>query len=167
MFDQNKINQIKELAEEFFSKMTVDTSQTEVSLEPFEKKEITEDDATGIKGVINLKINLQEPQILIGQQGQTLFEIQRLLRIIINKKLRESYYLSLDINDYKRNKIEYLEELAQSVANEVFLTKKAKELPPMNSYERRVIHAKLSSRGDVTTESHGEGEARHIVLRPR
>ena len=41
--------------------------------------------------VVNLDIKLEEPQILIGQGGQTLFEIQRLLRMILNKKSRKFF----------------------------------------------------------------------------
>lgn len=37
----------------------------------------------------------------------------------------------------------------------------------MNSFERRVIHEKLSDWRDVYTESEGEGEERAIVIKPK
>ena len=37
----------------------------------------------------------------------------------------------------------------------------------MNSYERRVVHAKLSDWRDVYTESEGEGKDRHVVIKPK
>ena len=61
--------------------------------------------------VVELDIKLNEPQILIGQQGQTLFEIQRLLRTVLSRKLQKFFYLNLDINDYKKKKTEYLKDL--------------------------------------------------------
>ena len=59
-----------------------------------------------------------------------------------------------------------MRETANSVADEVALTKKEKELAPMPAYERRVIHLELADRKDVTTESIGEEPKRRVVIRP-
>jgi spoIIIJ-associated protein len=37
------------------------------------------------------------------------------------------------------------------------------ELPPMSSYERKLVHDLVSERGYVST-SHGEGRDRHTVI---
>jgi predicted RNA-binding protein Jag len=37
----------------------------------------------------------------------------------------------------------------------------------MSSYERRIIHAELSKRTDVATDSQGEGFDRHIVIKSK
>jgi len=164
MLEQNQIDKIKELAEEFFTKMTMPASIVDANLSS-EKKDvggIQED-----KDVVNLEIKLDEPQILIGQGGQTLFEIQRLLRMVLNKKLQNFFYLNLDINDYKKKKIEYLKDMAKDLADQTVSTKEEKILPAMSSYERRVVHAELSQRADVITESQGDGFDRHIVIKPR
>ena len=113
---------------------------------------------------INLKSN--EPQILIGEGGQTLTEIQHLLKAILKRKITEPFFIDLDINDYKKKKIEYLKELAKSVADEVALTKKEKQLAPMPAYERRIIHLELAEREDVTSESIGQEPERKVVVRP-
>ena len=86
--------------------------------------------------------------------------------MILNKKIQQAFYLNLDINDYKKKKIEYLESLAKTFADEVVASKEEKELPPMPPYERRIIHAQLSERKDIATESRGEGMDRHIVIKP-
>jgi len=156
MLEQQEINKIKEAAEEFFKKMTIDISGMGASFDSAENNDI-----------VNLEIKMNEPQILIGQQGQTLFEIQRLLRMVLNKKLQKAFYLNLDINDYKKKKIEYLKDLAKELADQVSLTKQEKVLLPMSSYERRIIHAELSQRTDVITESQGDGAGRHIVIKPK
>jgi predicted RNA-binding protein Jag len=36
----------------------------------------------------------------------------------------------------------------------------------MNAFERRIIHAELSKRSDVKTESVGEGEERRVAIKP-
>jgi spoIIIJ-associated protein len=117
--------------------------------------------------VINVGITLEEPQILIGEKGQTLFEIQRLLKTILNKRLQTLIYLNLDINDYKKKRIEYLKDLVKGLADEVAITKEEKALFPMSSYERRIVHTELSQRTDVITDSQGDGRDRHIVIKPR
>lgn len=119
------------------------------------------------KNILDIYIVMEDPSLFIGQQGQTLFELQRLLKIIISKKLKKDFYLALDINDYKKKKIEYIKSLAQQVANEAAESREVKVLPPMPSYERRIVHAELSQRTDVTTESQGEGFDRYVVIKPK
>ena len=161
MIEQKEVNQIKEVVEEFFEKMTIATSSISVGLSSG-KNEAGEE-----KDIVELDIKLDEPQILIGQGGQTLFEIQRLLKTILNKKLQNVFYFNLDINDYKKNKVEYLKGMAKDLADQVALTKQDKALEPMSSYERRIIHAELAQRTDVITESQGEGFDRHIVIKAK
>ena len=168
MIEQKEINKIKEAAEEFFNKMTIEVSSVEVVLLPVEKESLDiNSPAKEDRDVVNLNIKINEPQILIGQQGQTLLEIQRLLRMVLNKKLQKVFYLNLDINDYKKSKTEYLREIAKDLADQVAFTKTEKALSPMSAYERRIIHSELSQRTDVATESRGEGSERYIVIKPR
>ena len=39
-------------------------------------------------------------------------------------------------------------------------------LPPMNSYERRLVHTAVSEISGVRTESVGEGRERRVVIYP-
>jgi spoIIIJ-associated protein len=168
MLEQKEINKIKEAVEEFFEKMTITTPIIEVSLSSDKKDtQDAKDSAEEARDIIDLNIKLDEPQILIGQEGQTLSEIQRLLKVVLNRKLKKVFYLNLDINDYKKQKTEYLKDLAKSTADQVSLTKEEEALLPMSSYERRIIHAELSKRTDVVTESQGDGFDRHIVIKPK
>lgn len=156
MIDKQDIEKIKETVEEFFAKMTMPVLSI-----------IAEQSAEQEKDVVSLDLKLEEPQILIGQGGQTLFEIQRLLRTILNKKLQKIFYFNLDINEYKKKKIEYLKDMAKEFADQAALNKEEKAFPPMPAYERRIIHAELSARGDIIAESQGEGSDRHIVVKPK
>jgi spoIIIJ-associated protein len=155
MLEKKDTNKIKEATEEFFKKMTICVSIGEINFSAQESGDS-----------VSLEISLDEPQILIGQGGQTLSEIQRLLKMILNKKLQKIFYFNLDINEYKKKKTEYLKNLAKDLADQVALTREKKALLPMSSYERRIIHAELSKRTDVTAESQGEGFDRHIVIKP-
>jgi len=148
------LKKIKEVTEEFFLKTGLNV---EVEVKAQEEQTIP----------INLKT--EEPQLLIGELGQTLGEIQRLLKIVLKKKAvcDIPFYINLDINEYKKKKIEYLKETAKSAADEVALTKIEKQLSPMTAFERRVIHMELALRTDVVTESIGEGAERAIAIKPR
>jgi spoIIIJ-associated protein len=167
MIKQEQIKKIKELAEEFFNMTTIPVSSIGVSLSVASQEPQDDSEETWSKDIVDLTVSMEEPQILIGQQGQTLFEIQRLLRMILNKKLQANFYLNLDINDYKKKKVEYLKDLAKSLADQVALDKEEKELSPMSAYERRVIHSELSKRTDVATESRGQGPNRFVVIKPK
>ena len=114
---------------------------------------------------VQVALRVEEPKMIIGERGQTLFELQHILKLMLRKKITDPFYLSLDVNEYKKNKEEYLRDLAQTTADEVILLKKPKELPPMSSSERRVIHMALSRRSDVVSESVGEGIDRRVVIK--
>ena len=61
----------------------------------------------------------------------------------------------------------WLEILATKTAKEVAQTRIAVKLDPMNAYDRRIVHTKLSEWRDVITESEGEGEHRALVIKPK
>ncbi len=158
MMNQSELDRIKILVEEFLKKITI-TGDVRVSQFLGEGSRVAEN--------VEVDITLEEPQFLIGQNGETLSDMGRLLSIMLSRALAKSIYLKLDINDYKKKKTDYIKNLAQSLADEVAFTKEKKALPPMSSYERMVVHSELSQRQDVKTESQGEAQARHVVILPQ
>ena len=102
-----------------------------------------------------------------GVKGKTLEAFQILLRNLISTYRKDHIITTLDIGGYRSNRAHQLEILATKTAKEVAKTKIAVKLQPMNSFERRVIHEKLSDWRDIYTESEGEGESRAIVIKPK
>jgi len=152
----NKIKKkIEKFVDEFIKKTTFNTT--------FEVEEDGE-------GNIMIDLTTDEPQALIGEEGQTLWDIQfifnRIFRRMLFEDLGQETRVEVDINKYKQNKIRYLKELAQEIANKVALFKKEECLPVLNSYERRIVHTELSARTDVVTESVGKDEERRLVIKP-
>lgn len=145
---------IKEIIQEFFG-------QTGLAIEVDVKSPV---DAT-----VPINLTAEDPQFLIGEGGQNLIEIQRLLKAVMRKKIvsLEPFYIDVDVNDYKKKKTEYLKETARATADEVVLAKKEKTLDPMSPYERRIVHTELASRTDVSTESIGEEPERRVIIKPR
>lgn len=116
---------------------------------------------------IHYIVESYENSLLIGIKGKTLEALQTLLRTLISSYTKDHVVTTLDIGGYRSNRAHQLEILATKTAKEVAKTKVAVKLQPMNSYERRIIHEKLSEWRDVYTESEGEGENRAIVIKPK
>ena len=119
-------------------------------------------------GDVKYVITSEENSLLIGKGGKTLEAIQILIRQVVNQdQEEEKYYVTVDCGGYKEQRLHQLEVLATKTAKEVAQTKVEAHLYPMNSFEIRIIHSKLSDWRDVYTESEGEDKERHIVIKPR
>ncbi|MCR5113413.1 MAG: hypothetical protein K6A63_05705 [Acholeplasmatales bacterium] len=116
---------------------------------------------------IHYIIDSYENSLLIGVKGKTLEALQVLVRNLISTYTKDHIITTLDIGGYKSNRARQLEILATKTAKEVAKTKVAVKLQPMSSFERRIIHEKLTEWRDVYTESEGEGENRAIVIKPK
>ena len=115
----------------------------------------------------NIEVTCEDPQLYIGEKGQTLSEILYILKALLRRKFGEPVYVILDINDYWKNKEHYTRELARTTADEVSLLKVSKELPPMTPAERRIVHVELAERSDIETESAGDKDTRRVVIKLR
>ncbi len=150
--DKKQIKKAEKITKEFFKKTSIEVDS-----------EIKQGETDN---TLDINLKTEEPQVLIGKGGTTLSDIQSLLGRILRKQLEGELYVNLDINQYKENKIQYLKDLAYEVADEVALNKAIKEMPAMNSFERRVIHMELADRSDVNTDSEGEGFERRVIVKP-
>ena len=102
---------------------------------------------------------------LIGHHGENLNELQRLLSGL-KRRNEGGIRLYIDINGYKQIRNQTISELALKTAEQAVKIERNIHLDPMNAYERRIVHTTLQNRDDVTTESTGEGEKRHVVVKP-
>ncbi len=116
---------------------------------------------------ISYHVNSSENPLLIGKNGKTLENIQFYIRNIVNSYSDERLIVLVDIGGYKENRKRQLEILATKTAKDVARSRIEAKLEPMNAYERRIIHTKLSDWRDVKTVSEGEGHARHLVIKPK
>lgn len=116
---------------------------------------------------IYYNIHTNENPLLIGVKGKTLDALQTLVRNLLQTYTKELLVVNVDVGSYRENRKHQLEVLATKVAKDVAKTKVPVKLKPMSSYERRVIHNKLTEWRDVYTESEGEGTNRAIVIKPK
>ncbi len=102
--------------------------------------------------------------VLIGKRGQTLDSLQYLVSLIVNKESTEYIRVKVDTENYRKRRLDTLENLAKNIAFKVKRTKRTVSLEPMNPYERRIIHSALQNDKFVTTHSEGEEPFRHVVV---
>lgn len=109
--------------------------------------------------------------VLIGKNSKTLAALQNLTSLIVNRyfdlETESGLVVKIDVGDYRKRRDETLERLATRVAKDVAKSKIPVKLKPMNSYERKVIHNKLSEWRDVTTHSEGEEPNRCLIIEPK
>jgi len=155
MLEEKELKIIEEKTKEFFERMGLDVEIEMNYLK--EENDIVE---------INV-FKIEDAKMFIGKQGLILGNLQLILRKIIKKELDKEIYLTLDIDNYRKNKINSYKSIANSAAEEVSTTGQQKILPPLSSYARRIIHMELAKRNDVETESVGIGDQRRLVVKPK
>lgn len=101
---------------------------------------------------------------IIGRRGETLDSIQYLASILVNKDSEDYCRLLLDSNGYREKRRKTLEQLAEKIARSVLRSGRSTTLEPMNPYERRIIHSKISEIEGVTSKSVGEDPYRKVVV---
>ena len=116
---------------------------------------------------IEYSITSSENPILIGKNGKTLESIQFYLRHVVNNYSDERQIVLVDVGGYKQNRKRQLEIIATKTAKEVARSRVEAKLRSRNAYERSIIPTKLAEWRDVTTISEGEGQDRHLVIKPK
>ena len=101
---------------------------------------------------------------MIGYRGETMSAIQTLLGSL--KQAGEGRYrVYIDIANYKKEREQTIVDLANRMADKAEEIERNVHLDPMSAYERRIVHSALQGRELVETESMGEGEKRHVVIK--
>jgi len=141
---------IKEIISELLKKMNISGN---VLVENFENDIIA-------------NIQTEEAGFLIGQAGKNLEAFQYLSRTLVNKKNEQSIQFIVDVNNYRKDRIESLRSLAKNIAKQTLTEKVSITLRPMPAFERRIIHLALFAHPNIKTESVGDGTERRIIVRP-
>lgn len=119
-------------------------------------------------GKLVFNIRSDDSPMLIGQYGVNMMALQHLVRLLARRALpadQSHPEFIIDVEDYRKNRDEFLIELATQAAARVRETGQALMLKPMSSYDRFVIHTQLSASADLISESTGEEPERRIVIK--
>ncbi len=149
----NTISSLTALTQEFFTRLSFDHTPVKVS---------------EVDDVFNIDVQIQ-PEIsgiLIGYHGETISSLQLILALLAHTRLGEWPHVVLNINDYRQRRQQNLTEMASAAATQATTTGQEVIMPPMESYDRRIIHLALSENPQVRSESVGEGKNRRLVIYP-
>ncbi len=108
-----------------------------------------------------------DPGLLIGRKGETLRDLQFLVRLVVSRKIRHWANVTVDVGHYKARREQQLSSLAERMAEEVGATKESFTLEPMPPAERRIVHLSLRDHPHVITRSVGEDERRKVMILPK
>lgn len=97
--------------------------------------------------------------------GETVDALQHLTRLAVQAETGEFSRLILDIGGSRDARRGELAGLVDRAINRIEEGATSAALPPMSSYERKIVHDIVSERGYVS-ESEGEARERHTVIRP-
>lgn len=113
-------------------------------------------------------IDTEDAGRLIGRHGETLIALQLLVNQILTRQVKDEEFkkVIIDVASWRKSKEEELAHKARTWAEKVIETKEALALDPMPAWERRVVHITIEGTEGVVSESEGEGETRHIVIKP-
>ena len=115
---------------------------------------------------VEINVTPANTKDVIGKHGETLDAIQTLAGAVANTGRDKYKRVVVDCENYRENREETLNKLADNLAQKALRLGKKIMLEPMNPYERRIIHSALSSREDVKTISEGKEPNRYIVIVP-
>jgi len=127
-------------------KMDIDVTEEEVSVE--------------------LELDTEHSGIVIGYRGEVLTSIQLILSLMIQDNYEDWLPVRVNVNNYREQRAEALEKLAENTASRVKESGQALSLPNLSSYERRHIHNILSEIEGVESYSEGEGVNRILIIAP-
>jgi spoIIIJ-associated protein len=96
-------------------------------------------------------------------QQEVVRSLQELTRLAVQSQTGEFSRLILDIGGSRDARQQELAALVDGAVARIEAGAARAELPPMSSYERKLVHDLVAERG-FTSESHGEGADRHTVI---
>lgn len=126
-----------------------------------------EPDADNEQRYLLLDLQGKDLSPLIGRRGETLSNMQYLVRLMVNQRLHRWKNIVVDVEGYRQRRIDHLSQLALRSAQQVAQTGRPLSLEPMAPGERRIIHLTLRDNPHVFTESSGDGERRKVQILPR
>lgn len=117
-------------------------------------------------GSLVFEIEGADAGLLIGRRGETLRDLQFIVRMLVNRQLKQRANIIIDVERYQLRRTQKLHTIAENAARAASRGR-ARSLDPMSAEERRIVHIALSDNPQVVTESEGQGTERHVVVRPR
>ena len=113
-------------------------------------------------------IDSEDSSLLIGKHGVNLESLQFILAVRLKTLTGDDdFEIYVDVGNWCRRKEEKLKQMALDAAQRVETDNEPQAIYNLTNSERRVVHVALAEHPAVETISEGEGENRHIIVKPR
>ncbi len=130
-------------------------------------------DIADLDGDIDTYVEAGRPHIsiltagdkLVGPNGVVMEALQDLSRLAVLTKLSRHSRLMLDIAGFREKRRQEIQELVVAAVAEVKAHGEPVALAAMNPFARKIVHDAVAAQG-LVSESEGEGDKRHVVIKP-
>lgn len=119
-------------------------------------------DARGGRAYLSVTSS-DETSLRLLSRPETVNALQELTRIAVQTKTGSFSRLILDVGGSRETRVAELAVLVDKAIERIDAGAESAALPPMSSYERKIVHDIVADRG-FTSESEGEGRDRHTVI---
>lgn len=130
-------------------------------------------DIADLDGDIEIEVKQERTYVTVGSPDtndvdalsspEVVTALQDLTRLAVQQKTGEFARLVLDIGGSRQARVKELEKLVDVAIDKIDNGAKSAALPPMSSYERKLVHDMVGERG-FHSGSEGEGKDRHTVI---
>lgn len=130
-------------------------------------------DIAEIPGDIDVDVQAGRPCVSVSAEDdaslrliskpETVAALQELARLAVQRRTGTFSRVILDIGGSRQARAAELGALVDHAIAKIEAGAAAASLPPMSSYERKIVHDLVAARGFVS-ESEGEGRDRHPVI---
>jgi len=170
-FDTKEIELIRDKTQAFFDKLGFGVVAQINPNGPFFSPKLANTDEEGLA----ISIPGENLGLLIGFRGETLLALQTVLSLVLNKELSQKLgvkpptrrFITLDVGDWRLAREEVLIDMAGRAIDKSLTTSSSVALPPLSSFERRIVHVYLSTLTGVEEWSEGEEPHRRIVIKAK
>ena len=116
-------------------------------------------ESTGDDGTLTLQVYTEEAQRLIGRDGHALDDLQLLVNRLLQARDPHAPRVVVDVEHFRAMRQDGFLLKVRALAEQVRTSGRPVTLEPMNSYERRIVHAAFKDDPQIATQSPAE-EAR-------
>jgi spoIIIJ-associated protein len=130
-------------------------------------------DIADLDGDIEIEVKQERTYVTVGSADtndldalsspEVVSALQDLTRLAVQQKTGEFARLVLDVGGSREARERELEKLVCVAIEKIENGAKSAALPPMSSYERKLVHDMVGERG-FQSGSEGEGKDRHTVI---
>lgn len=115
-----------------------------------------------------LQILTEDSERLIGRRGEVLEDIQYLVNRVLQRHISDAPRIRVDVEFYRSMREDKMIARAKELASRVRSTGQPADLPPMNSYYRRLIHQVFVDDSEIVSVSAtGDARFKRIILKRR